>query len=228
MKTEPLSVSVGRVRDQLVESRRTLNNLALQGAFKDRLENVSGLLTCGISTLYEYRRSIAKFEVEIDDAARGKHLRFSPRGIGKDICPGCFVCGAEKRSPEAVNDYLHNIAGYVNSKEDAEVIIGWFNGKARLDSRRDHRQLKFGACDKHIPNLRLIGDVTNAYGVIRKLDVDDAVAFVEPEVVAEPKPELDSELEELASYLAAQFPATVGHIPLKEKLAALNSRLRVT
>lgn len=85
-------------------------------------------------------------------------VRWHSRGIGLDVTPGCFVCGAEWRSAEAEadgNQYLNNIAAHVTKKNEAASLacfergarMGYFHGD------RDAPQIKVGSCDKHLPAL---------------------------------------------------------------------------
>lgn len=169
------------IRNQLVQSRGQLHDIMFGIGWEDRLDNVEGLINCGLTTLYHIKEEVTNSEIKQLDAKRGPSLKFSPRGIGLDICPCCFICGAERRNPEA-NDYLHNIAAFVSSKEEGGKIALWFsdyanvhNG-ARLDFRAtepDWIQLKVGACDKHLPYLEMLYNMTRQYGLIRKIDISE-------------------------------------------------------
>jgi len=81
---------------------------------------------------------------------------FSPRGIGRDETPGCFVCGGKK-------DLYHNIAAFVSNREAGERVVQMFPFGARLDFRPStpyRVQVKIGACDAHLPVLEQLGKVT--------------------------------------------------------------------
>ena len=83
---------------------------------------------------------------------------FSVRGIGTDKTPGCFCCGGKKR-------YHNNIAAFVKSKQAGERIVKLFGEYgAWLDYREfepDWIQVKIGACDKHLPNLEKLAELTS-------------------------------------------------------------------
>ncbi len=78
---------------------------------------------------------------------------FYPRGLGKDYCPGCFVCGGEE-------GLYNNVAAFVNTREAGERVLALFDNKGvRLDYREhspDRIQVKLGACEDHINNLEAI------------------------------------------------------------------------
>lgn len=70
---------------------------------------------------------------------------------------------------------LHNIAAYVKTKEDGEEIVSWFKSGAWLDYRKkepDYIQVKIGACDEHLENLKVLNDATLEYNIIRKIDIN--------------------------------------------------------
>jgi len=173
--SKPLSMLVNDVRDDLTRARGRLGDL-IRGYpnWKERLDHVEGLLTCGIVALHASNQEIIKFEIERDDREFGKSLVFRPRGIGTDICPGCFVCG----DTPSTTGYLSNIAAFVESKEEGEEIVSWFTHGARLDYR-DHEpawiQVKIGACAAHLPNLEWLANATSWHGRIRKKHIEDAV-----------------------------------------------------
>lgn len=77
-----------------------------------------------------------------------------PRGIGNDWTPGCMCCGGEKG--------LHkNISFFVPSRETGEAIVAMFKHGAFLDWREHEPnwiQVKVGACDAHLENLRELFD----------------------------------------------------------------------
>jgi len=80
---------------------------------------------------------------------------FLSRGIGTDTTPGCFVCGGETK-PWGYS----NIAAFVNSKEAGEQCVAMFGGKGAWLDYRGHEpswiQVKVGACDAHLPNLKVL------------------------------------------------------------------------
>lgn len=81
---------------------------------------------------------------------------FSPRGIGFDRTPGCFVCGGPDGG-------YSNIAAFVDSKEAGEAIVALFQYGARLDFRPSEPswvQVKVGACTLHQPNLERLMEAT--------------------------------------------------------------------
>lgn len=186
--SKPTSQLIEDIRNQLVQSRGQLHDIMFGIGWEDRLDNVEGLINCGLTTLYHIKEEIIKFEIQTLDAKFGPSLKFSPRGIGLDLCPCCFICGSERRNPEA-NHYLHNISAFVASKEEGEKIVHWFsefygsgadahNG-ARLDFRANEPnwiQLKVGACDKHLPYLEMLYKKTNQYGLIREIDISEVRA----------------------------------------------------
>jgi len=183
-----MSEIIELVRGQLAASRRTLDEAMRKHACVDSLDHISGLCTCGIAALYHAKGKFVELEIARDDQARGQHLAFNPRGIGLDVCPGCFVCGTYSRE-QGVTGCLHNIAAFIDSKECGEELVTWFGGRARLDFRPNEPswiQLKVGACSQHLPNLRHLEKVTARYGVIRRLDIYEAERLGEPTAVEAP------------------------------------------
>jgi len=178
-KPTTLSEALNAARNEMVLARGTLTQARLDHGFADRIRNIEGLLTCGISTLYEVIREATELEIKAIDEDRGPHLQFGVRGIGLDVCPCCFVCGATQREPDA-NHFLHNIAAVVSSKADGETLVEWFGGRARLDFRPHqphHIQLKVGACTAHLPNLQALERITSKHRVIRLKDIAEAIAL---------------------------------------------------
>ncbi len=172
-----LSETLELARRQIVTARRTLEDAVRKHGWKDRISHVEGLLTCGLVTLAHSKEEVVKFEIATLDKERGPHLKFNPRGIGLDVCPCCFVCMATKRA-EGKNNYLHNIAAFVESKPDGEKIVEWFTSLARLDYREREPnwiQLKVGACDLHLSNLKELERLTSKYGVIRQKDIEESL-----------------------------------------------------
>ncbi len=97
----------------------------------------------------------------LDKHAKNGNEIFHSRGIGRDECK-CFVCGISKCNKKG-NYYLHNIAAFVQCKESGERIIKMFKKGARLDYRKfepDRVQVKIGACDKHLSNLKFLEELT--------------------------------------------------------------------
>lgn len=177
--SKPVSVLIEDCRNQIVHTRGQLSDI-IDGCpgYAERLEHVRGLLTCGLVALYQSCQEIIKIEIARDDALRGPSIGFCSRGVGLDVVPGCFVCGATKRDPAAVNGYLHNIAAFVNSPAAGRMLESWFSGRARTDFRdaEPHRiQLKVGACERHLPRLNRLHEKTRVHNVIRKLDIEELV-----------------------------------------------------
>lgn len=172
LKELPLSQLVERARDQLDEARSTLQAAIRKHGWKDRLGDVEGLMTCGILSLYYHKQEIVDCEIMKDDHKLGKHIKFSPRGIGRDNCPCCYVCGPTEPS---ISRLMDNLSGFVKTKKDGEELVEWFGGSARLDFRErepDYLQVKFGVCDNHLPNLKHLRALTSKYGVIREKDIE--------------------------------------------------------
>lgn len=166
----------------MASTRHLLWEATQKHGWKDRVEHVEGLLTCGIVALANSNEEIVKFEIRKDDTERGQHLLFRTRGIGLDVCPCCFVCGATQRAPGA-NHYLNNIAAFVASREEGASIVEWFEGKAAMDFREKEPnwiQVKVGACDLHLANLQALDGQTGRYGVIRQRDIADALNTERP------------------------------------------------
>lgn len=184
-KTKRSSALLQEYRSLLLSVRSQGNELACATSVRDRAQCIDGVLTCAIATLYGIIDDVMEEEIKADDVARGKSYVFRPRGVGLDTCPGCFVCGAAKRSKDA-NDYLNNVSGFVRTKEEGERIVQMFvvedgedpnASRARLDFRPSEPnwiQLKVGACDAHLPNLEALVTMTGKYGRIRQRDVEDA------------------------------------------------------
>lgn len=86
-------------------------------------------------------------------------VRWRSRGIGLDITPGCFVCGATKRNPTA-NDYLHNIAALVAKVDEAAAMACFERGARMAYFHGDEHapQIKVGACDDHLPELKHLSE----------------------------------------------------------------------
>lgn len=92
---------------------------------------------------------------------------FRSRGIGLDLCT-CFICGTNDRTGNG-HSYLHNIAAFVQCKAAGERVVKMFQRGARLDYREhepDRVQVKIGACDKHLENLKELHRLIAKDGVI--------------------------------------------------------------
>ncbi len=178
--SKPLSRLIEDIRQELLTARGHIQDIVYgHPGWKERVDHVHGLLTCGLVALAESKQEIIEHEIRKDDAAFGKSLPFHPRGLGTDTCPGCFVCGPAKIG--AGYEQMNNVAAFVNSKEEGEEIVSWFDGRARLDYRPSEPnwiQIKVGACDKHVDNLAALGSLTGIYGRIRKKHITDAQALV--------------------------------------------------
>lgn len=171
--TQPLSTQIEAIRHQLFTARSAVHAIMYgeHSGWKDRVDHVHGLLTCGIVALAHSLDEVITHEVAMADRERGPSLSFRVRGIGLDSVPCCFVCGrADDRSGRSL---MANIAAFVSSKEEGETIVGWFRGRARLDYRPSEPswlQVKIGACDEHKPVLeRLAAN----HGRIRQADIED-------------------------------------------------------
>ena len=178
------SQQVEDIRMKIVDVRHDLQNLLATNPNKHLFEPYIGLMTAGLVGLHNSAKELVEYEIAQEDFLRGKHVRFSPRGVGLDACPCCFVCATTIRSPGA-NHYLNNISGFVQSKEDGEKVVDWFINGARLDFRPSEPnwiQVKVGACDRHLPNLVWLQNKTSAHRVIRLKDIQDARNFTETKV----------------------------------------------
>lgn len=174
-----LSSARSRLQDAAAHhQQRSPGGVTCQAA----LQNIQGLLTCGISALYGAMENQMRQEICAVDARDGEHLKFASRGIGLDELDCCFVCGEKEREPGSGNMF-HNIAAFVASRDDGDKLTAWFwPGSARVDYREyePHRiQLKIGACTRHLPHLRYLHERTAAHNVLRQKDVVDAVNFTE-------------------------------------------------
>jgi hypothetical protein len=176
-ENKPLSQLIENIRNEIIQARGHIHDI-IQGypAWKERVDHVEGLLTCGLVALGVSNEEVIKHEIAAGDALFGKSLSFGPRGLGSDACPGCFVCGTGKIG--AGYEMLDNFAAFVASKEEGEEIVSWFGGRARLDYRSSEPnwiQVKVGACKKHVPNLEQLYNASSVYGRLRKKDITDAI-----------------------------------------------------
>lgn len=97
---------------------------------------------------------------------------FSPRGIGLDTTPGCFVCGG----PQAM---LNNIAAFVRTKTAGERVVAMFEKGAWLDyrpSEPDWVQVKIGACDPHLPKLERLMALAREKKIITAEMIEQSLA----------------------------------------------------
>jgi|WetSurMetagenome_2_1015567.scaffolds.fasta_scaffold56858_4 hypothetical protein len=109
---------------------------------------------------------------------------FSSRGCGLDCCK-CFICGTNDRDGKG-HTCLNNISGFVQTKAAGERIVTMFSKGAHLDYREyepDYIQVKIGACDKHLDNLRLL-DYLVRKGVITNGMIIKATPETEAEMRA--------------------------------------------
>lgn len=100
---------------------------------------------------------------------------FHSRGIGLDNCV-CFVCGTHDRDGKG-HTMLNNIAAFVQTKEAGERVVAMFKQGARLDYREhepDRVQVKLGACDRHLPNLKKLDSLVKD-GVLTQTMVTTAI-----------------------------------------------------
>lgn len=96
---------------------------------------------------------------------------FRSRGVGYDQTPGCFVCGGGEK-------LRNNIAAFVQCKKSGERVVNMFGYGARLDYREyepDRVQVKVGACDCHLPNLKKLDSLTRE-GIIIAAHISEARA----------------------------------------------------
>jgi hypothetical protein len=109
---------------------------------------------------------------------------FYSRGIGSEWNLTCFCCGARdaKNRPanphQAGNGLLNNIAAFVECKTAGERVVAMFKHGARLDYREsesDRVQVKIGACNKHLRNLKKIDALTKD-GIITANRITKAMA----------------------------------------------------
>lgn len=163
-----LSQIVEQIRNEIIKARGTVNDMQHGSAWGERLNNVEGLLNCGLIALYQVKEEIVEWEIKCDDEEHGQSLSFRTRGIGADLCPCCFVCGRRRR-------LMTNLVAFVASKEDGQQIVEWFCNRARLDFRTAEPnwiQVKVGACEQHESALRQIQDIASVHGRIREIEID--------------------------------------------------------
>ena len=179
--TKPASVLVNELRDKITKICGQFRDIEREyPLYKDVIKKMQGFLITGIHSLYYAIEEIQRKEISKDDQRYGESVPFRSRGIGLDVTPGCFVCGTKIRSKAAAeigNDYLNNIAAFVENKSDGEKIVSWFEQGAFLDFREHEPnwiQVKIGACDKHLPNLEKLYKLTLTHEVIRECMIENA------------------------------------------------------
>lgn len=104
-----------------------------------------------------------------DEKPEGEGEFFRSRGVGLDTTRGCFVCGGGK-------GLRNNIAAFVKCKEAGERVVAMFSKGADLDYRTsepDRVQVKIGACDMHLPNLKKLDELTRE-GVVTNTYISEA------------------------------------------------------
>lgn len=175
--SKPTSACIEDVRRKINETRGMLSDIYRGKGWKDRLVHVEGLLTCGLVALHDSMKEIYEHEIKCLDHEKGPSLSFKSRGIGLDVTPGCFCCGALKRN-ETSNHYLNNIAAILKKSEEAAVMALFPKGAVMSYYHRDFNfpQIKIGACDAHLNNLRALHERTEYYGRIRSEDVEFALS----------------------------------------------------
>ena len=92
---------------------------------------------------------------------------FNSRGIGSEWKLSCFCCGAQDKDPQKSSGLLNNIAAFVQGKASGERVVKMFDtqgGGAKLDYRErepDRVQVKIGACNEHLPNLKKLDSLVS-------------------------------------------------------------------
>ncbi|MCF7910828.1 hypothetical protein K9L16_04105 [Candidatus Pacearchaeota archaeon] len=142
--------------------------------YKDRLNHIQDLLTCGLSCLYSEKQNIINIEIKQNDYKYGKSISFRSCGIGIDNC-SCFICG------DGNERMMNNILAFVKSKSDGEEAISWFDKGAYLDYRSHEPnwvQVKIGACEQHLPALEKLNKlIFEQYDVLRKRTIKKAKMY---------------------------------------------------
>lgn len=116
-----------------------------------------------------------------DKRPKGGGEFFRSRGIGIDETPGCFVswCSRNGGRNSRYKTMYNNIAAFVQCKETGERVVAMFRGGVWLDYREyepDRVQVKIGACDKHLPNLKLLDKLCKD-GVIKQEMITAAIEY---------------------------------------------------
>lgn len=139
---------------------------------------------------------------------------FRARGIGLDSTPGCFVCAKPRRTDDpAKSELMNNIAAFVQCKDAGERVAEMFNKRAssaRVDYRErepDRVQLKVGACDAHIKNLKILLLLTELSGVVTDEIIAEAADLKLDQAILRVAHKLDRERyrAEVMSGLAHSF-----------------------
>lgn len=146
------------LRYEVSHTRSKLHDVANAfPAWSSRIEDVTGLLTCGLVTLYGLMEEMEKSELR----AAGDVVRWKSRGIGLEGGLRCFICGTFRMKESDPEGLLNNVAAFVDSKEKGEKAAKFIGQGARLDYR-DHEphwiQVKVGACDMHRLDLEALSD----------------------------------------------------------------------
>ena len=79
-------------------------------------------------------------------------IRMSPRGLGSDSSPGCFICGGDP-------GLYSNFSAFVGSRMEGEQVVQLIEQGVRLDYRdREPNwiQVKIGACEDHVAQLEIL------------------------------------------------------------------------
>jgi len=165
---EPTSQMISKIMYELMNIRGELSDIKHIDIFnEERLGDIISLLSISHRELNAFNEHRIKVEICEADKIHGKSIHFKSRGIGMDVCPGCFVCGGEECM-------MTNVSAFVETKEDGEKIVSWFKQGAKLDYRDFEPswiQVKIGACEKHLRNLEEISCPNGLHNVIRKNDV---------------------------------------------------------
>jgi hypothetical protein len=96
---------------------------------------------------------------------------FNSRGLGNDANLGCFVCGGEPT-------FRNNISAFVRCKDSGTRIVNMFKHGCRMDYREDEPdrvQVKIGACDYHLPNLRALDKIKS---IITRQKIEEALEII--------------------------------------------------
>ena len=127
------------------------------------------LIKNGVLKEMERHKSSWRDEKEILRILVAKYrgvIRVNARSIGKDWLNGCFVCG-NSRSDHTL---MSNICLMCDSQEEAEQVQNLFQGShiAYYHGDKKAPQVKLGACDKHLPNLKALWMATCAGNEVSK------------------------------------------------------------
>lgn len=104
-------------------------------------------------------------------------VRYRPRGIGLSWLP-CYICGGTNGG-----DAQPDMAAVVSSEGDGQKVLDLFTSAgcvASLDTRRaasGRFQVKVGACEDHLTNLRVLADRTAHDGLISRERIDCSLPF---------------------------------------------------